>query len=315
MVPAFLVRHPPSAPNMATHSSYQMNGPPLAPARIIKPASEMSKDFFRNMRDLQNSMDDFSTLHDLVIGVLTPYTSFADEPLSSTVFLFLFVTACTLFISSHLLPWRLITLVIGWLAIVLNHPTVKDIVINNHEQHLQPYERRAQSWLDSWISRDIVLDAPPETREVEIFELQRRTGGPAGGWEAWVFSPSPYDPLSPQRLSGDMPKGTRFFEDVITPTGWEWADKMWVLDLGSQEWVEERLMQGVSVEVVGERWVLDSLDVEESMAGNRKGKMKTKQVIDSEGPERMGRWRRRRWVRTVKRRPVQGKAVITVANI
>ena len=164
------------------------------------------------------------------------------------------------------------------------------------------------------MSRDIVLDAPPEIREVEVFELQRRTGGLGGEWEAWLFSPSPYDPLSPQRLSGDMPKGTRFFEDVVAPAGWEWADKMWVLDLGSQEWVEERLMQGVSVEVVGERWVLDLLDIEEPMAGKQKRKVKAKQVIEGEGPERMGQWRRRRWVRTVKRKPVQGKAATTVAN-
>ncbi|KAL8995160.1 MAG: hypothetical protein Q9169_005069, partial [Polycauliona sp. 2 TL-2023] len=63
MVPAYLVRHPAPPPTIV-HSSYSINGPPLAPARTIKPAAEMSKDFFRNMRDLQNSMDDFSTVHD-----------------------------------------------------------------------------------------------------------------------------------------------------------------------------------------------------------------------------------------------------------
>ena len=151
------------------------------------------------------------------------------------------------------------------------------------------------------MAHDIILDAPPETREVEVFELQRRKGGKSGEWENWIFSPTPYDPLSPQRISGDRPKGTRFFEDVMPPKGWEWEDKKWVLDLGSREWVEERMVQGVEVEVEGERWVGDlaSDDIENGEKG----------VKISAGPGweegngvvKTGEWRRRRWVRMGRR--------------
>ncbi|KAL8906097.1 MAG: hypothetical protein Q9207_002229 [Kuettlingeria erythrocarpa] len=305
MVPAYLVRHPAPPPTLS-HSSYSLNGPPIAPPRTIKPAPEMSKDFFRNMRDLQNSMDDFSTIHDAVLKVITPPTNFSNEALSSTVFLFLFVTSCALFIAPHLLPWRLIFLLLCWTSIALGHPSVQQFVLEHREAHLRPHERKAQSLLNSWIARDIILDAPPETREVEIFELHKRRGGRRGEWESWIFSPYPYDPLSPQRIAGERPKGTRFFEDVCAPTGWEWDDKKWILDLGSQEWVEERMVQRVEVEVEGERWVTDLVEEDEgSGLASKTTKNAGSGRVEANGQGAAGEWRRRRWIRMVRRKGVR----------
>ena len=214
----------------------------------------MSKDFFRNMRDLQNGMDDFSFMHDAVIKALAPPTNFSNESLSSSIFLFLFIASCLLFLASQLLPWRFLSLVTCWSGIILGHPSVQELALAGRDSHLRPHEKKAATWLDNWISSDIILDAPPEEREVEVFELQRRKGGRADEWEPWMFSPIPYDPLSPQRISGDRAEGTRFFEDVQPPAGWEWGDKKWVLDMSSREWVEERMMQGLEVEIEGERY-------------------------------------------------------------
>ncbi|KAF3058633.1 peroxin 24 [Daldinia childiae] len=115
--------------------------------------------------------------------------------------------------------------------------------------------------------------------------------------------------------AGDRPVGTRFFEDVLPPKGWEWSEKKWALDLWSREWVEERIITGVEVETEGERWVYDIYD---EQAGEKvgvieqptpaKGKEKAKipqkpsweEGEDSDG--RRGEWRRRRWVRLVKRK-------------
>ncbi|KAI9875484.1 MAG: hypothetical protein M1830_008419 [Pleopsidium flavum] len=309
MVPAFLVRHPPPSSSLLT-DSYSIHGPPLAPAATVRPAAEMSKDFFRNMRDLQNSMDDFATLHDQVISLIVPSTNFSNESLSSTFFLLLFVGSCLLFITAHLLPWRAIALIIGWTIISLGHPTIQGSFLTTHEEYARPRERQAQSRLEEWIERDIVLDEVAETREVEIFELQRRSGN--NEWEGWIFSSSPYDPLSSGRISGERPKGTRFFEDVQAPAGWFWYDKKWTLDLLSQDWVEERMITGVEVETEGERWVFDIMydngREDGRDFGSPKGKGKeTKDWEEGNGLGKTGRWRRRRWVRTVKRRPVGSK--------
>ena len=195
-----------------------------------------------------------------------------------------------------------------WTIIALGHPSTQQLLLSSREEHLAPRQQSAQSRLDAWISQDIILDAPPETKEVEVFELQRRKGGQNGIWESWMFSPTPYDPLSPQRISGDRPKGTRFFEDVAPPNGWEWGDKKWVLDLGSREWVEERMVQHVEVEIEGERWVGDLARDEETYEMKTIGKSKNRDWEEGSENSRMGDWRRRRWVRMVRRKIVDEKS-------
>ncbi|MCJ1398558.1 hypothetical protein MMC11_001758 [Xylographa trunciseda] len=300
LVPAYLTRHPPppSSITVLSNTQYSMGGPPLAPARTIKPASEMSKDFFRNMRDLQNLMDDFSNVHDSMLATIAPITNFSNEPLSSTVFLMLFVTTCLLFLMSHLLPWRFMALICGWTGIALGNPSIQSIVFKSvYRSHIRPASATARSWLDSWIDSDIIMDSAPEIREVEIFELQRRKGSfGVSEWESWIFSPSAWEPMAPARIAGERVKGTRFFEDVQAPNGWEWDGKKWKLDLGSTEWVEDRLIVGVEVEIEGERWVYDNVPdgaekEDMGMAGGRRGQ-----------------WRRRRWMRTV-RRKVMGEII------
>lgn len=149
----------------------------------------------------------------------------------------------------------------------------------------------------------------------------------AGEWESWLFSSSPYDPLSEARIKNERPKGTRFFEDVKAPRGWEWSEKKWALDLWSREWVEERIITGVEVETEGERWVYDiryeydnygsgrsslddgliygGSDDETPKKKTGKGKMlpswEEGSDAENDGRGRRGEWRRRRWVRMVKR--------------
>jgi hypothetical protein len=324
LIPAFIARHPAAPNTISTNTNtsssvpYSTTGPPLAPAPTVKPVKELSKDFFRNMRDLQNSMEDFSRLHDKIISLLTPPTNFSNEPLSSTLFLFAFTLTLTLFIASHLLPWRLIFLLLGYTTTALGHPTVQRLFLSTHKTHIKPHEKAAESWLESWIKHDIILDSAPQTREVEIFELQHLSS--SGEWESWLFSPSPHDPLSSPRIRGERPKGTRFFEDVRPPTGWEWSEKKWALDLWSREWVEERIITGVEVETEGERWVYDlryeieedgDSDYDTPKKKKDRGNGKGRKVLPSweegsdaegEGRGRRGEWRRRRWVRMVKRR-------------
>ena len=310
-IPAFIARHP--APPKGTLSSeqrigYSARGPPLAPAATVKPVKELSKDFFRNMRDLQNCMDDFSVAHDKVVSMMVPVTNFSDESLSSALFLFLALAGLFMTIAAQILPWKFIFLLTGWAGVGMGHPSIGRLLTETHKEHLQPQEVKAKTWFDDWISNDVILDSSPETREVEIFELQKMSN--AGEWEPWVFSPSPYDPLSQPRIAGDRPRGTRFFEDVLAPDGWEWSEKKWALDLWSREWVEERIITGVEVETEGERWVYDIYDEREERTGvvdiPEKGKLKTTPRPSWEegedGSGRRGDWRRRRWVRLVKRR-------------
>jgi hypothetical protein len=294
----------------------------LAPPPKIKPAPELSKDFFRNMRDLQNCMDDYSKVHDEILSRVAPLTNFEDEALSSTLFTTMFLLSLLLFVSAQLLPWRFIALSAGWIAICTNHPTIQDLLSSpDNVARLEQETEASASKARAFINSDIILDPAPSKREVEIFELQHREPYSLNPddkedreWEPWVFTPSPFDPLSPGRIAGDRPKGTRFFEDVTPPRGYKWSDKKWTLDLLSREWVEERCIAGVEVEVEGERWVSDILydegepEAEMLRSPTKKGKEKKSAPVvtweEGNGRHRLGEWRRRRWVRLVERMPI-----------
>ncbi|EXJ83117.1 hypothetical protein A1O1_06736 [Capronia coronata CBS 617.96] len=402
MVPAFVSRHPPPPAQKTVSSTtpyYQQayTGPAIAPAPTIKPASETSKDFFRNMRDLQNSMADFTTVHDTMVKNLAPATNFSNETFSSQLFLFLTILTTLSFITAHLLPWRLIFLVGGWGFTISSHPTAQEWLTKMQQQaEKQPPQAPNDDKLQQqqYINgvplpatpaalqsafaalSQITLSSTPETREVEIFELQHRplqsstsgSSGAAAEWQPHMFTASPYDPLSPARIAGDRPRGTRFFEDVVPPEGWEWASKKWELDLQPGEWVDERLIVGVEYDVLQQDgdvsdqgttsgisidtdrrgsvnldfggWVWDlppapgsgvnrdddlwlaygdysipstSRDDEKTRKGKEKDKArKANQVKDWEEATRLdsrgrtGEWRRRRWVRLVKRKTVEG---------
>ncbi|KAJ3577862.1 hypothetical protein NPX13_g2703 [Xylaria arbuscula] len=293
---------------------YSAGGPPIAPAITVKPAKEMSRDFFHNMRDLQNSMEDFSQMHDAIVRLVVPRTNFSNEAQSSALFVVLFAVCMFMCIAANIIPWRLIFLVAGWAVTCVGHPFVQRQLETANKNYVQPQEEKAMTWVEKWVERDVILDSAPETREVEIFELQRLSA--AGEWEPWLFSASPYDPLSQARIAGDRPVGTRFFEDVLPPQGWEWSEKKWALDLWSREWVEERIITGVEIETEGERWVYDIYDEQAEKIGVIDGSTlgKGKNIIDAakrqkpsweegeDGDGRRGDWRRRRWVRLVKRK-------------
>lgn len=313
LIPSFIARHPAAPTTVASTSfQYSTSGPPIAPAPTVRPVKELSKDFFRNMRDLQNSMEDFSRLHDKVISLVAPPTNFSNEAMSSTLFLILFVLSSLMFIASSLLPWRLIFLISGWTVIFLGHPRIQKKMLRAHRTYIAPREQEAKSYLDAWIAHDIILDSAPETREVEIFELQKLASSQE--WEPWLFSTSPYDPMTASRIAGERPSGTRFFEDVQAPRGWEWDEKKWTLDLWSREWIEERIITGVEIETEGERWVYDltyesndgiGLHEYPSRTSTKKYGPSWEEGSDADGAKgggKRGLWRRRRWTRIVRRK-------------
>lgn len=332
----------------------------MAPPRTIKPASETSKDFFRNMRDLQNSMADFSGVHDSLVALIAPMTNFSNERLSSGLFLFLSLATVVLFVAAQLLPWRFILLALGYAMTAAGHPTIQEMMMKlENKARAKAQERESTSKhykvffgisipsspsaLSSLVSSlsAISLDSAPEEREVEIFELQHRplnvySSSANTEWQSFLFTPTPYDPLSPSRISGDRPRGTRFFEDVQPPKGWNWKGKKWELDLECREWVAERLVTGVEFEISAAEsgvdseaggWVWDlppssssppDEDEDLLLYGSEaeakrqkkkqaklkgKGKEKAKQQQDWEEGQmgKTGEWRRRRWVRNVSR--------------
>lgn len=312
-------------------------------------------------------MADFSDAHDAAISVFAPLTDFSNEKRSSTVFLGCTIATVVMFISAHLVPLNLVMLVAGNAAVLSIHPTVGQFVsammqdmtgdtLNPDSDENDGFAASVPADPSAAVSAmeklaDISLDTYPEEREVEIFELQHRAPGTTeSGWESFLFSHAPYDPLSPSRIAGDRPRGCRFFEDVRAPPGWAWKSKKWELDLDCREWVVERMITSVGFEVPGVTaegnaiigeiggwvWDLPSIrqetdddltlaygDLPETLSPRKqKGKEKEKKEKaksqdweEGNGSFGVGEWRRRRWVRIVQRISLPPAGVVTYSTL
>lgn len=281
MIPAYIVRHPPS-PSSHTEFMSPARGPPLAPAVEPKPVPELSRDFFMNMRDIQNLMEDYSNSYDRVVSAIAPPTNFGSEPLSATVFLFFFIL-CILGVGfGSWVPWRYITLILGWVVICSKHPAVQQYIHTQMKsERRSAMEKKAFDRLDNWIEADIIDDEAPQREWVEVFEIQKRRAiaspRKAPEWQDWLYSTGTYEPHSPMRLSHQKPVGTRFRDDVMPPVGWRFLETFrWRID-EEANWVEERQLIEVSKDRNG--WVADQ---------------------DTQPPS-ASRWRRRRWTRLAER--------------
>lgn len=376
MVPGFLVRHPPPPPSTATSSTtpyYSYHGPALAPAQEIKPVPMTSHEFYENMRKTQERMAAFVDGYDAAVA-LTPIVNFADEKFSSTIFLALTITSIFVLLTAHLLPWGPLVMLGGNSVVVAKHPTVhhhlvhlvRSLKAGHHPTapaeppRMTIKDENGAPLLPPWVESmaQITIDSYPEEREVEIFELQHKSVSPyhaASEWDTYVFTPTPYDPLSPSRIAGDRPEGCRFFEDVRPPPGWAWKGPKWQLDLECREWVLERLITGVEFEIptsmveggweeiggwvwdlpvqpanevlpeeledrgiatsyADEDWVDDKFQRDKKRRfslthARRNSVSREKAPTDIEevnnGLIETGEWRRRRWIRVVRRVSVQ----------
>lgn len=293
MEPAFVARHPPASSEnfLEVHTGA---GPASAPPVTVKPVPEASKDFFRNMRDLQNSMEDFTIAHDGIVQLIGTRTNFSDERLSTLIYQSLFALALLLLVAAKLIPWRLLALLSGWALVGSFHPEISQLIASFDKKPLKHAYFAVKAWLVYWMNEDILLDESPRKREVEVFELQRQTT--EGTWGPCLYGPAPYDLQSPARIAGNVPKGATRFEDVQPPKGWQWNAKLWRLDLQSHQWVEDRMITAVDIESDGDRWVYD-------IGAQSPAQAALHAIVDGNVNQHSDDlWRRRRWTRTVRRK-------------
>ncbi|KAI1005227.1 hypothetical protein K3495_g2996 [Podosphaera aphanis] len=308
LIPSHIARYPDT--EISGHKFVISDSESSTPS--IKSPKEKPKDFFHNMRDLQNSMDDFSRAHDQVKSFAVPLIEFSDEPVSSSLFLFSFVTTLFMCVVSRIFPWRLIFTLVGWIVTCSGHPTVYRQMRNLREKHIKAREAEAKVFLRNWTSKDYIHELV-ETHEVEIFEIQRLIKNDE--WEPWLYSPVPFHSSSDIQIHPKGRIGTCLIEEVQPPPGWKWNDSKWTLDLWSQDWVEDRVASNIEVENEGQGWVYDTCDNNEERSISVVGLLNTEitkesrnLLTDSENShdkiirrKKKGDWRRRRWIRMVKR--------------
>ena len=275
LVPGFENRHPSPEvtllPNKYQESVFDELchfTPALPKADLTK---EEERDLMTYLRDVQQSLSLFVKALDDLEDFFYSSGSFNNEKHSSALYLFLVISLpIVLFIASYI-PLNWFAIFVGWITITLSHPSMKKKVKKVQEE-FKDHELFISQAVFNIEMQDIIIDDPPEVRQVEIFELQRQGLTPRI-WEPWVFTPLIYSENSSFRISQERPAGTRFLKDVRPPHGWHFIDEDgWKIDENTKRWIVHRAIKNIEVDL-DEFW-----------------------AYDYNGFDR-GEWRRRRWVR------------------
>jgi hypothetical protein len=253
LIPAYETRHPPppSAISKAPAEVVQAYSPASQPG---KPAPELSRDFFMNMKDIQNSMEDFSDLYDAIRNWVLKVTTFSNEPLSSTVLAFSFLATVGLLLFIQFFPVRYLILVAGNALILFCHPSIKRFVMTTY---ITPEQiERIKREIDQFAEEDYIAPPKPSEiiHEVEIFESQR------------LLPPRPpkhFPDWSPSRYSTFPPQSTNSSDNlsvVDPPPGYMFAPEDWMIDFDTEKWATERARMDESGYWIAEKDEFDQED-------------------------------------------------------
>lgn len=281
MAPGYDKRHP--MPSKLLPTKFQYKDPLEAEAeesemkelveiQLQRQKEETEKVLMERLRDLQNMLGGLVKAMDAMEAFVIGVGSFANEAKSTALYLFLLMALfSTLYIASFV-PTNIAICSAGWIAALLGHPVIQERAIALNKAYWEMPDSSLVEFIRKLETEDVILDFPPEEREVELFELQR-VGLTPRQWTPWVFTPIVYEMQSPLRISMERPPGTRFMEDVEPPEGWFFKDDSpWEVDKCTKAWVAYRGIRNVE------------LDLENAWA------------YDYKYDER-GEWRRRRWLR------------------
>lgn len=203
--------------------------------RLLKKNME----FIVNMRDLQNSLSNLIKVMNKVEKFWYGTAGFKDERVSTSLFFTVFLLVCFLIVIGPYIPWRLLLITNGWSLLTIVHPKVypKLIEFNNL---IKPQKKEIDKLVKESERKDIILDEPPEVKEVEIFEIFKKSFT-SSQWEFYTFSKNVFDMTDEYRKAQKPPPGVTTIDSVLPPKGWKFEDDQpWNIDYECQEWCQNR---------------------------------------------------------------------------
>lgn len=203
--------------------------------RLLKKNME----FLVNMRDLQNSLTNLLKMVSNVERFWYGTAGFKDERVSTSLFFTIFLTVCFFILIGPYIPWRLLLITMGWNLLLLVHPKVFP-KIQEFNNLIKPQKKEIDKIVKDSERKDIILDEPPEIREVEIFEIFKKSVS-SSQWEFYSFSKSIFDMTDQYRRAQKPPPGVATIDQVNPPKGWRFEDDdPWNIDYECKEWCQNR---------------------------------------------------------------------------
>lgn len=285
MVPQYLYIHKPEDNDLLDQNRAPAQGPPLRKVVLPKPVPEFSQEFVLNLTDLQNHMLIYVRTYDVINSCISSFAFFQNEQISCLAFVILLIVALfnLLFMEYivSILPVKFITLVLFWCFIAAFHPHNRDKFLSKvYSEDTRISLQSTYNKYHGLISEHLRYVEAREQRLVTIFEIQYYKEK-YKEWKPLGYSSDDYTLFSDMRINqlSIRDHSVPTLEDVLPPDEWEWTKgSRWVLDLDPKVWVEEGLIQYVTIDQET-KWVYD-LDLN----GNR------------------GKYRRRMWTNTCGRK-------------
>lgn len=202
-----------------------------------------------NLRDLQSFTTSLIKVIDSWAAMVDETVMFNDEWLTTVIFLGSLVLFLVLNFFGGLINWSLLSSAMVWFAVILFHPRIYPYTIgyylrwkeDNKErlsESMLPQQRGVKPKFKSLFKRviEIVADEKPQTRDVEIFEIDKE-GVVPGTWELFMFSSTDFGLNDTFRKAQRQPPGVDSLGAVMAPKGWIFdPNSKWEIDRDVKSW-------------------------------------------------------------------------------
>lgn len=177
LVPSFLQLHPPPPSNIPLPPDLDAWSTSTGRAKKFGGTAE-GRDFLLNMRDIQNSMDDFTKAYDKVSSTVNSYVNFVDEKRSSVVLCICVVGGLITVTAAAYIPVRFLALLLGWLLLMTGNTTFSKLLLelrrfthNSSEAVMHSVGKQVD---DEYIDPQMT----PEMKMVVVYEYRNESGEP-----------------------------------------------------------------------------------------------------------------------------------------
>jgi hypothetical protein len=223
----------------STDTSELFSKPQLPASAADEDAGGKTSKVIKNQVTLLMNLKDFQNLTtDLLKGLDTAeehwYDSigFRNEKLSTMVFYGMIVASVAILFLGQYMPWRGIFVSSGWIFLCLCHPKAKKYLKTAKKPKSQPIihdtplelpedvEPKVKRDPLQFIESHIIVDDSPESKIVEVWELQTKSILQLQ-WSFYCYTSTMFSQKESKRVNGNRPDGVDTLSKVHPPHGWK----------------------------------------------------------------------------------------------
>ena len=220
-----------------------------------------------NMRDLQNLTTELINSINAAEVFFYETAGFKDEKLSTFFFYILsFATGVVLFFG-RFIPWRLIFIQSGWIALIVCHPRFKQFLqtLTKNKKKSPKKAPKVNKTVKKFERDDIIVDIIPDVSVVEIYELHIKSLL-NNTWSFHLYTNNMFDLKDPTRVAGGRPTGASKLSNVMPPPEWRFDSgytNKWKADKQPKNFLRERSVDTLNLiinENETEGWIYDNME-------------------------------------------------------